>query len=135
MTDFRAFVTEMAAELDHYQQLLMDDRRQRHPLADRARAALAEPEAEGPTDDELMADPLWLQLRNHPSLFCLHIHPSQAQVLLEELAERIEQRGDKQLDLDPGETADWLRAEAAIAEQHAAERKAYEESLQLRLPQ
>jgi len=82
-----------------------------------------------------MADPLWLQLRNHPSLFCLHIHPSQAQVLLEELAERIEQRGDKQLDLDPGETADWLRAEAAIAEQHAAERKAYEESLQLRLPQ
>jgi hypothetical protein len=135
MTDFRALVTEMAAELDHYQQLLMDDRRQRHPLADRARAALAEPEAEGPTDDELMADPLWLQLRNHPSLFCLHIHPSQAQVLLEELAERIEQRGDKQLDLDPGETADWLRAEAAIAEQHAAERKAYEESLQLRLPQ
>jgi len=80
-------------------------------------------------------DPLWLQLRNHPSLFCLHIYPSQAQVLLEELADRIEQRGDKQLDLDPGETADWLRAEAAIAEQHAAERKAYEESLQLRLPQ
>lgn len=53
MTDFRALVTEMAAELDHYQQLLMDDRRQRHPLADRARAALAEPEAEGPTDEEL----------------------------------------------------------------------------------
>lgn len=45
-TDFRALITEMAAELDHCQQLLMDDRRQRHPLADRARAALAEPEDE-----------------------------------------------------------------------------------------
>lgn len=76
-----------------------------------------------------MTDPLWLQLRNHPSLFCLHMTPSQAQVLLQELADRIDQRGDKQLDLDPGETADWLRAEAAIAEQHAAERKAREEAL------
>ncbi len=53
MTDFRALVTEMAAELDHYQQLLMDDRCQRHPLADRARAALAQPEPQGPTDEEL----------------------------------------------------------------------------------
>lgn len=77
----------------------------------------------------MTTDPLWLQLRNHPSLFCLHMTPSQAQVLLQELAERIEQRGDKQLDLDPGETADWLRAEAAIAEQHAAEWKAHEEAL------
>jgi DNA primase len=132
MTDFRALVTEMAAELDHYQQLLMDDRRQRHPLADRARAALAEPEAEGPTDDELMADPLWLQLRNHPSLFCLHIHPSQAQVLLEELADRIEQRGDKQLDLDPGETAEWLRNEAAVAQVAAEERAAHEAAIRAR---
>lgn len=76
-----------------------------------------------------MTDPLWLQLRNHPSLFCLHMTPSQAQVLLQELADRIERRGDKQLDLDPGETADWLRAEAAIAEQYAAERKAREDRL------
>ena len=52
--DYRALITEMAAELDHCQQLLLDDRRQRHPLADRARAALAEPEAEGPTDEELL---------------------------------------------------------------------------------
>ena len=45
-TDLRALITQMAAELDHCQQLLRDDRRQRHPLADRARTLLAE--ADGP---------------------------------------------------------------------------------------
>ena len=74
MADLHALITEMAAELDHCQQLLLDDRRQRHPLADHARAALAEsdgpavpegrepasvatqpsePEAVGPTDEQL----------------------------------------------------------------------------------
>ena len=76
-----------------------------------------------------MTDPLWLQLRNHPSLFCLHIHPSQAAVLLRELAEQIEYRGSIDYDRDPGETADWLRAEAAIAETAAVERKTYEEKI------
>jgi hypothetical protein len=32
------------------------------------------------------------------------------------IADAIERRGDKGLDLDPGETADWLRAEADRAE-------------------
>ena len=44
--DLHALISQMAAELDHCQQLLRDDRRQRHPLADRARALLAE--ADGP---------------------------------------------------------------------------------------
>jgi hypothetical protein len=35
---------------------------------------------------------------------------------LRALAEIVEQRGDQGLDLDPGETADWLRAEADRAE-------------------
>jgi hypothetical protein len=35
--------------------------------------------------------------------------------LLNLIADEVEQRGDKQLDLDPGETADWLRAEAMAA--------------------
>ena len=43
MTDLHALITKMADELDQCHQLLMDDRRQRHPLADRARALLAEP--------------------------------------------------------------------------------------------
>jgi hypothetical protein len=42
----------MADELDHYRQLLMDDRRATHALAAEARAALAQPEPQGPTDEE-----------------------------------------------------------------------------------
>jgi hypothetical protein len=41
MTDFRALCARMADELDHYRQLLMDDRRETHALAAEARAALA----------------------------------------------------------------------------------------------
>lgn len=62
-----------------------------------------------------MPDPFWLQLRNHPRLFCLHPTPEQLAIMLEFVADEVERRGDKQLDLDPGETADWLRAEAKVA--------------------
>ena len=41
MTDYRALCARMADELDHYRQLLMDDRREVHALATEARAALA----------------------------------------------------------------------------------------------
>jgi hypothetical protein len=53
MTDFRALCARMADELDHYRQLLMDDRRATHALAAEARAALAQPEPQGPSDEEL----------------------------------------------------------------------------------
>jgi hypothetical protein len=54
MTDFRALCARMADELDHYRQLLMDDRRATHALAAEARAALeAQPEPQGPTDEEI----------------------------------------------------------------------------------
>jgi hypothetical protein len=53
MADLHGLISQMAAELDHCQQLLRDDRRQRHPLADHARTLLAEPEAEGPSELEL----------------------------------------------------------------------------------
>jgi hypothetical protein len=53
MTDFRELCACMADELDHYRQLLMDDRRETHALATKARAALAQPEPQGPTDEEL----------------------------------------------------------------------------------
>jgi len=43
----------MADELDHYRQLLMDNRRATHALATEARAALAQPEPPGPSDVEL----------------------------------------------------------------------------------
>ena len=44
--DFHSLISQMADELDQCHQLLVDDRRQRHPLADHARALLAE--ADGP---------------------------------------------------------------------------------------
>ncbi len=53
MTDFRELCARMADELDHYRQLLMDDRREAHALAVEARAALAQPEPQGPTDQEI----------------------------------------------------------------------------------
>jgi hypothetical protein len=53
MTDYRALCARMADELDRYRQLLMDDRRETHALAAEARAALAQPEPQGPTDEEL----------------------------------------------------------------------------------
>ena len=49
MTDFRALCARMADELDHYRQLLMDDRRATHALATEARAALSQPEPVAPT--------------------------------------------------------------------------------------
>jgi hypothetical protein len=52
MTDYKALCARMADELDHYRQLLMDDRRETHALATEARAALAQPEPEGPSDEE-----------------------------------------------------------------------------------
>jgi hypothetical protein len=53
MTDYKALCARMADELDHYRQLLMDDRRETHALATEARAALAQPEPEGPSKAEL----------------------------------------------------------------------------------
>jgi len=47
--DFRALCARMADELDHYRQLLMDDRRETHPLAAEARFFLAQSEPQGPT--------------------------------------------------------------------------------------
>jgi hypothetical protein len=64
MTDFRALCARMADELDHYRQLLMDDRRETHALANEARAALAQPEPQGPTDAELnnLANKAWISV-------------------------------------------------------------------------
>jgi len=50
MTDFRELCARMADELDHYRQLLMDDRRETHALATEARAALAQPELQELSD-------------------------------------------------------------------------------------
>ena len=55
MTDTaRELIKRMANELDHYKQLLMDDQRKTHPLANEARAYLAQPEPEYPSDKDLL---------------------------------------------------------------------------------
>lgn len=55
MTDTtRDLIQRMAKELDLVHQELMDDRRKRHPLANEARAYLAQSEPEYPSDKELL---------------------------------------------------------------------------------
>jgi len=63
MTDYRALCARMADELDHYRQLLMDDRRATHALAAEARAALAlaQPEPQGPTVMEIIELHTWME--------------------------------------------------------------------------
>jgi hypothetical protein len=53
--DFRALCARMADELDHYRQLLTDNRRETHALATEARAALSQPEPVALTDEEIIA--------------------------------------------------------------------------------
>jgi len=54
MTDAtRELIQRMARELDLYRQLVLDDCTSTHPFADEARAYLAQPEPEGPTDEPL----------------------------------------------------------------------------------
>jgi hypothetical protein len=53
----RDLIKRLADELDHYRQLLMDDKRETHALATEARAYLSQPEPEGPTDEETELSP------------------------------------------------------------------------------
>jgi len=65
----------------------------------------------------MATDPLWLRLRNHPSLFCLHMHPAQAAVILRQVVAEVYNK-----DMwDWGEVAEWLEEQATIADA-AAER-------------
>ena len=59
--------------------------------------------------------PIWRTLESATA--CpFTIHPQEIAALLDVLADLIEHRGTQGLDLDPGETADWLRSEAARAQ-------------------
>lgn len=48
---------------------------------------------------------------------CDHIEERTARTLLLVIADEVERRGDQGLDLDPGETSDWLRREAQSTSQ------------------
>ena len=58
MTDLHALIRRMADELDNFNHPFP------HPLATEARAALAEPQGEGPTDEEL-ANTYWTAWHEH----------------------------------------------------------------------
>lgn len=58
--------------------------------------------------------PLWMILEETADLPLL-IKQSEWSRILYVIADQIEHRGAKRLDLDPCETADWLRQEADIA--------------------
>jgi len=66
----------------------------------------------------MATDPLWLRLRNHPTLFCLHPTPSQMAVLLRQIAAEIYK--EDMWDLD--DVGQWLDEQAAIADAAAEER-------------
>ncbi len=53
------------------------------------------------------------KLQINPELYLLCLTNAQLKTILDLIANEVEERGDKHLDLDPGETSDWLRQEAA----------------------
>jgi hypothetical protein len=57
------------------------------------------------------SDPLYVRMQSELDLYG-SIWPPKLALMFEFLADIIEQRGAKDLDRDPGETADWLRQEA-----------------------
>ncbi len=65
MTDLRKLCARMADELDHYRQLLMDDRRETHALATEARAAIAQPEPQELSDLRARVETLEAALHKH----------------------------------------------------------------------
>ena len=58
-----------------------------------------------------MTNPLWQELALHPQLLYRAPSADQLAAILSLIADHIEQRGAQGLDLDPGETSDWLRQE------------------------
>ena len=63
-----------------------------------------------------MPRPLFYVIQEELDLYG-SVWPPKLARLLELIADRVEQRGDKGDDLDPGETAEWLRDEARIIRQ------------------
>lgn len=53
------------------------------------------------------------KLQINSELYPLCLTNAQIKSILQIIANEVEERGDKHLDLDPGETSDWLRQEAA----------------------
>jgi hypothetical protein len=62
-------------------------------------------------------EPLWRRIGGSTGPYDLG--PTEIAAILKLIADEVERRGDIDYDRDPGETADWLRAEAQQALQEA----------------
>ena len=60
-----------------------------------------------------MTDPFWQRIGGCTGPY--DIGPSEIAGILTLIADEVERRGDIDYDRDPGETSDWLRAEARQA--------------------
>lgn len=58
--------------------------------------------------------PLYQIIRNELSLYG-GIWPQKLANMFDLIADQVEERGNKKLELDPGEVAEWLRGEAELA--------------------
>lgn len=63
----------------------------------------------------MRTSPLWIILEDSTDI-PLILKRSEWSSILRTIADQVEERGIKKLDLDPCETADWLRQEAYVAE-------------------
>lgn len=63
-----------------------------------------------------MSRPLYRRLLEVGDLYG-SLWPGKLALLLETIADEIETRGNRRLDLDPGEVADWLHVEAQAAKE------------------
>jgi hypothetical protein len=70
---------------------------------------------------------LWLRIRNHPSFFCLHIHPRTAAKLLEFFAEELQF-----FHVNGEDPTLYLKEEAYRAHRAADDRDAWEAEIQRR---
>lgn len=58
--------------------------------------------------------PLYQIIRNELDLYG-GVWPQKLANMFDLIADQVEERGDKNLELDPGEVAEWLRGEAELA--------------------
>ena len=118
-TDFRALCVELTEKLDEFDRLLHGAQYVEHPLTHRARAALAEPQPELPTDDGMIPD-CYLGYENQIFRDGFHAGYRDALTRLDLAKAHLETPTDKELDelfteIDQsGESESWRAYARAV---------------------
>jgi len=83
-------------------------------IEESVKACTKEEEIDKVTTDALLSPPLYKAIK-----YLIDANDcdrsAQSAAILNFIAEMVEKRGEQDLDLDPGETSDWLRREAQLA--------------------